>query len=86
MNYINNKMQDIQIAYIGGGSRKLVDGKEKIELKSTGEEGLLLIKALCGLTFPCQFINHNFIHGNLFKISVNLFPAGLCIFGTVFFL
>ncbi len=30
-------------------SRRLVSGEEKIELKPTGEEGILLIKALCGL-------------------------------------
>lgn len=30
-------------------SEKLVNGQEKIELKPTGEEGILLIKALCGL-------------------------------------
>lgn len=30
-------------------SEKLINGQEKIELKPTGEEGILLIKALCGL-------------------------------------
>lgn len=30
-------------------SRRLVSGEEEIELNSTGEEGILLIKALCGL-------------------------------------
>lgn len=30
-------------------SKRLVSGEEQIELKSTGEEGILLIKALCGL-------------------------------------
>ena len=30
-------------------SRKLVSGEEEIDLKPTGEEGILLIKALCGL-------------------------------------
>ncbi len=30
-------------------SRRLVEGEESIELKSTGEEGCLLIKSLCGL-------------------------------------
>lgn len=30
-------------------SKRLLKGEEEIELKSTGEEGILLIKALCGL-------------------------------------
>lgn len=30
-------------------SRKLVQGEEKVDLTSSGEEGVLLIKALCGL-------------------------------------
>lgn len=30
-------------------SRRLVSGEENVELKPTGEEGILLIKALCGL-------------------------------------
>ncbi|MDO4294391.1 MAG: alpha-glucosidase/alpha-galactosidase [Eubacteriales bacterium] len=30
-------------------SARLVSGEEKIELKSTGEEGVMLMKALCGL-------------------------------------
>ncbi|MCR5685104.1 MAG: alpha-glucosidase/alpha-galactosidase [Lachnospiraceae bacterium] len=30
-------------------SERLVDGREQVELKPTGEEGILLIKALCGL-------------------------------------
>ncbi len=30
-------------------SRRLLEGKEEVELKPTGEEGILLIKALCGL-------------------------------------
>ena len=31
-------------------SRKLLDGEEEIDLQPTGEEGILLIKALCGLS------------------------------------
>lgn len=31
-------------------SRRLASGEEKMELKETGEEGILLIKALCGLS------------------------------------
>lgn len=38
-------------------SRKLVSGEEEIELKSTGEEGILLIKALCGLTRVVSNVN-----------------------------
>ncbi|MBR2258384.1 MAG: alpha-glucosidase/alpha-galactosidase [Blautia sp.] len=31
-------------------SRRLLEGKEEIDLEPTGEEGILLIKALCGLS------------------------------------
>lgn len=38
-------------------SGKLLRGEEAIELKSTGEEGILLIKALCGLTRVISNVN-----------------------------
>ncbi len=38
-------------------SGKLLRGEEDIELKSTGEEGILLIKALCGLTRIISNVN-----------------------------
>lgn len=38
-------------------SRRLVSGEEKIELKASGEEGILLIKALCGLTTVISNVN-----------------------------
>lgn len=38
-------------------SGKLLRGEESIELKSTGEEGILLIKALCGLTRVISNVN-----------------------------
>lgn len=38
-------------------SRRLLSGEEKIELKPTGEEGILLIKALCGLTRVISNVN-----------------------------
>lgn len=38
-------------------SRRLVSGEEKIELKPTGEEGILLIKALCGLERVISNVN-----------------------------
>ncbi|MCM1189156.1 MAG: alpha-glucosidase/alpha-galactosidase [bacterium] len=38
-------------------SRRLVSGEEKIELKPTGEEGILLIKALCGLDRVISNVN-----------------------------
>jgi len=38
-------------------SGKLLNGEEMIELKSTGEEGILLIKALCGLTRVISNVN-----------------------------
>ena len=38
-------------------SGKLLRGEETIELKSTGEEGILLIKALCGLTRVISNVN-----------------------------
>lgn len=38
-------------------SGRLVSGEEKIELKPTGEEGILLIKALCGLERVISNVN-----------------------------
>lgn len=38
-------------------SKRLVSGEEKIELKPTGEEGILLIKALCGLERVVSNVN-----------------------------
>ena len=38
-------------------SRRLVSGEEKINLEPTGEEGILLIKALCGLTRIVSNVN-----------------------------
>lgn len=38
-------------------SQKLVSGQESIELKPTGEEGILLIKALCGLDRMISNVN-----------------------------
>lgn len=38
-------------------SRRLVSGEEQIELKPTGEEGILLIKALCGLDRVVSNVN-----------------------------
>lgn len=38
-------------------SRRLVNQEEEIELKPTGEEGILLIKALCGLTRIVSNVN-----------------------------
>ena len=38
-------------------SRRLVDGTEEIRLESSGEEGILLIKALCGLTRVISNVN-----------------------------
>lgn len=38
-------------------SRKLVSGEEEIDLKPTGEEGILLIKALCGLDRMVSNVN-----------------------------
>jgi len=38
-------------------SRKLQAGEEEIELEPTGEEGILLIKALCGLTRVVSNVN-----------------------------
>lgn len=38
-------------------SRKLAAGEEEIELKPTGEEGILLIKALCGLERVISNVN-----------------------------
>ncbi len=38
-------------------SKRLVNGEEQIELKPTGEEGILLIKALCGLERVVSNVN-----------------------------
>lgn len=38
-------------------SERLFEGKEEVELKPTGEEGILLIKALCGLTQVVSNVN-----------------------------
>ena len=38
-------------------SRRLLSGGESVELKPTGEEGILLIKALCGLTRMVSNVN-----------------------------
>lgn len=38
-------------------SKKLVSGDEKVELTPSGEEGILLIKALCGLTRMISNVN-----------------------------
>lgn len=38
-------------------SARLMNGEEEIELKPTGEEGILLIKALCGLTRVVSNVN-----------------------------
>lgn len=38
-------------------SRRLVSGEEEIKLEPTGEEGILLIKALCGLTRLVSNVN-----------------------------
>ena len=38
-------------------SRRLYEGEEEVELKPTGEEGILLIKALCGLERVISNVN-----------------------------
>lgn len=38
-------------------SRRLVSGEEEIKLEPTGEEGILLIKALCGLARMVSNVN-----------------------------
>ena len=38
-------------------SRRLVSGEEEVDLKPTGEEGILLIKALCGLGRAVSNVN-----------------------------
>lgn len=38
-------------------SRELVSGEESVELKPSGEEGIILIKALCGLTRVISNVN-----------------------------
>ena len=38
-------------------SKRLLNGEEQVELQPTGEEGILLIKALCGLTRMVSNVN-----------------------------
>lgn len=38
-------------------SRRLLNGEEEVELNPTGEEGILLIKALCGLERVVSNVN-----------------------------
>ena len=38
-------------------SKRLVSGEEQVELNPSGEEGILLIKALCGLTRVISNVN-----------------------------
>ena len=47
-------------------SRRLVSGEEKISLDPTGEEGILLIKALCGL---CRVVSNVNIPNTAMQIS-----------------
>ena len=54
-------------------SQKLAEGRERLELKPSGEEGILLIKALCGLTRVVSNVNipNDFVQiGNLPKTAV----------------
>lgn len=50
-------------------SRNLVSGVESVELKPTGEEGILLIKALCGLTRMISNVNIPNSTGQIGNIS-----------------
>jgi len=54
-------------------TKNLVDGKEKITLHSSGEEGIMLIKAICGLmsiTTNVNLPNHNLQVENVPKETV----------------
>ncbi len=48
-------------------SKRLASGEEKMELKETGEEGILLIKALCGLS---RFISNVNIPNSALQIPI----------------
>ena len=52
-------------------SQRLVEGKEEIDLEPTGEEGILLIKALCGLS---RFISNVNIPN--YALQIPNLPAG----------
>lgn len=49
-------------------SRRLVSAEEQIELKPTGEEGILLIKALCGLVRVVSNVNIPNISGQIVNL------------------
>lgn len=52
-------------------SRRLASGEEAIELKPTGEEGILLIKALCGLGRLVSNVNISDTYGQIPNLSGN---------------
>lgn len=52
-------------------SRRLADNEEAVELKPTGEEGILLIKALCGLGRLVSNVNIPNTYGQIPNLSRN---------------
>lgn len=50
-------------------SKKLVSGEEKVELMPTGEEGIQLIKALCGLQRMISNVNIPNTYGQIANLS-----------------
>lgn len=52
-------------------SKKLVEGEETVELKASGEEGILLIKALCGLERLVSNVNIPNTSGQIENLSKN---------------
>lgn len=52
-------------------SQRLVEGKETIELKASGEEGILLLKALCGLKRVVSNVNIPNTYGQIQNLPKN---------------
>ena len=52
-------------------SRKLFEREEQVELKPTGEEGILLIKALCGLGRMVSNVNIPNTDGQISNLPVD---------------
>ena len=46
-------------------SRRLLNGEEEVELKNTGEEGIRLIKAICGLDRIISNVNIPNVNGQI---------------------
>lgn len=62
-------------------SRKLVSGEEEIEINPSGEEGILLMKALCGLTRMISNVNIPNTYGQIANLPRTAIVETNAIFG-----